>query len=167
MTKNTKETKKIPAKQRPGKDSKNSEVGYKKPPKEYQWKKGQSGNPLGAKIRPRAKRELDALLDKIFDEELSVKLKGKDAEITELEAGLRRVIRDKNINGLLELLARRFGKVPDENRNLSIIDDFILENIDLFTDGQIQRIQHGEDKSAVVAEVMRDAVKVLKKKEKK
>jgi hypothetical protein len=49
-----------------------------------------------------------------------------------------------------------------ESRNLSIIDDFILSNIDLFTDGQIQRIQKGEDKSEVVAELLRDAIKSRK-----
>ncbi len=49
------------------------------------------------------------------------------------------------------------GKFVDQTRDLSQVDDFIMNNIDLFTDGQIQRMQSGEDKSKVLAELLRTA----------
>jgi len=78
-------------------------------------------------------------------------------------AELRGWIDSKDYNKQMAAVQYGYGKVEDESRNISIVDDFILNNIDLFTDGQILRIQQGEDKSMVVAEVLRDAAEVLKK----
>lgn len=39
------------------------EVGYKKPPKDKSWKKGQSGNPKG---QPRKLPEISELLEKVL-----------------------------------------------------------------------------------------------------
>jgi hypothetical protein len=80
-----------------------------------------------------------------------------------IEAMLRDWLDSQDYNKQKAAVEYGYGKVPDETRNLSVIDDFILENIDLFTDGQIIRIQQGEDKSKIVAEVLRDSIKNLKK----
>lgn len=82
---------------------------------------------------------------------------------TQLENVLRNWLKSGDYNKQRTVIEYGYGKVPDESKNLSIIDDFILENIDLFTDGQLLRIQQGEDKSVVVAEVLREAASVLKK----
>ena len=92
---------------------------------------------------------------------------GKTEKVSAIYFMLRRMMLGKASADHTELLNRGFGKVADETRNLSEIDDFILNNMDLFTDGQILRIQQGEDKSAIVAEVMRDAANILKTKKEK
>lgn len=53
---------------------------------------------------------------------------------------------------------RIHGKFVDQTRDLSQIDDFIINNIGLFTDGQIQRMQGGEDKSKVLAELLQGTI---------
>lgn len=60
-------------------------------------------------LKPRSVRELEALLDRIFDR--NVKLNNGEI-ITQLEAMLTDMAHNKQAAGRIELLARRFGKVP-------------------------------------------------------
>lgn len=98
-------SKKLPASQ--GK-SKEYEVGYKKPPKHSQWKKGQSGNPAGYKV-PQDVKELNALLDEILNEEISDERGNK---MQKLRVALNRLILSKNIAGIMYVLDRKFGRIP-------------------------------------------------------
>lgn len=84
--------------------------------------------------------------------------------LTRLQARIRVATSSRNPSEFENALNRAYGKITEETRSLSVIDDFILNNIDLFTDGQIQRIQSGEDKAAIVAELMRDTIKNKKSK---
>ena len=71
---------------RPPKDY---EVGYKRPPKETRWKKGQSGNP--ANRRPvQALSALEAI-DKHLLRPIEVVEKGETKRVTSLEVILRQV----------------------------------------------------------------------------
>lgn len=106
---------------------------------------------------PRHFNELREMTLDIFTEIDEEKKKSR------LEKMLRDWLDSNDYNKQRAAVEYGYGKVPDETRDLSIIDDFILENIDLFTDGQIIRIQQGESKAAIVAEVMRSAVEALKK----
>lgn len=65
------------------------EVGYGKPPKHTQFKKGQSGNPSG-----KAKKEasLRAALDKILNTKVSVAKNGQQVRMTKLEAALEMLV---------------------------------------------------------------------------
>lgn len=80
--------------------SKRDDVGYKKPPKKTQWKKGQSGNPSG---RPKKsdKDDADIGMWKIFREEMNqlIPVKGQEG-ITEISAkrALVKVARELAIN---------------------------------------------------------------------
>jgi hypothetical protein len=61
------------------------EIGYGKPPKHIQFKKGQSGNPKG---RPKKPKNLAALILKTFGDKVIVKGPGGLHSMTKLEAAL-------------------------------------------------------------------------------
>lgn len=66
-------------------------VGPGSPPKEYQFKKGQSGNPLGSKLKKRSiVPDLKALLQRALTERMP-KAKG-DKMLTKAEAGIRHLV---------------------------------------------------------------------------
>jgi hypothetical protein len=66
-------------------------------------------------LKPRSVRDLEKLLDEIFDEELTVTSNdGKPEKMTELKALLKRMLRSKNIGGGIHVLDRRFGKVAEK-----------------------------------------------------
>lgn len=59
---------------------------------------------------PKDMRELNALLDEIFAEEISVTDKGE--RMTKLRAALNRLLLGKNPSGAIHVLERRYGKIP-------------------------------------------------------
>lgn len=68
-----------------------SEVGYGKPPKAYQFKPGKSGNPSG---RPKGRKNEATLVRELLDKKISVQERGKTRRIAMLEALLRRILED-------------------------------------------------------------------------
>jgi hypothetical protein len=72
-----------------------SGVGYRRPPKEHCWKKGQSGNPKG---RPPGHRNLAAALTAILHERVTQPVDGEDREMTKLEAVTRQLV-DRALGG--------------------------------------------------------------------
>jgi Family of unknown function (DUF5681) len=66
------------------------EVGYKRPPKETQWKKGQCGNP--ERRRKRVPRGAIALIDEIWQEAISIVENGERRRVTVFEAILSQLI---------------------------------------------------------------------------
>ena len=104
------------------------------------------------------------ILDVLAEQnEIPDPLTGERVKQTQAYTMVRRMILGKNQGDHSEIFNRAFGKVQDETRNLSEIDEFILNNMDLFTDGQIERIKKGENKAAILSEVLRDALKQIKK----
>lgn len=72
------------------------EVGYGRPPKVNQFKKGQSGNPLGAQ-RHRKQKQGSTLRDlaiKEVNELMQVRLNGRQIRITKKEAVVKALIND-------------------------------------------------------------------------
>jgi len=61
------------------------EVGYKKPPKAGQFKKGQSGNPKG---RPKGTQNVSTVVQKALCRKVTVTVNGKLHKTTVLEATL-------------------------------------------------------------------------------
>ena len=68
------------------KDDEDYEVGYGKPPKANQFKRGQSGNPKG---RPKRTRNLSTLVRKVLDETVEATIEGKRRRIDRREAMVR------------------------------------------------------------------------------
>ena len=71
-----------------------NEVGYKKPPKNTQFKKGKSGNPKG---RPPKKDFYQAFYDAL-NEEITITINGEKKTLTIKEAILKKLLFD-SVNG--------------------------------------------------------------------
>jgi hypothetical protein len=69
-------------------DNGDYEVGYGRPPKATQFRKGQSGNPRG---RPRAKKSVGSMLEEVFFRKIPITENGKRREVTMVEAILRQL----------------------------------------------------------------------------
>jgi Family of unknown function (DUF5681) len=65
-------------------------IGYKRPPKETQWKNGQCGNPGGR--RKRVPKGAAALIDEVWQEEVFVVEKGERRRVTVLGAILSQLM---------------------------------------------------------------------------
>ena len=93
-------------------DTEDYEVGYRKPPKRTQFKKGQSGNPAG---RPPRSRNMKRLMDELLDETVEVTENGKPLILSKREALLRRLYADairgdaQAMRQLLGILAKYSG----------------------------------------------------------
>lgn len=64
-------------------------VGYKRPPREHCWKKGQSGNPKG---RPPGFRNFRAAVTAVLHEQVSVRVDGEERDMTRLESVARQLV---------------------------------------------------------------------------
>lgn len=71
----------------------NYEVGYKKPPKETQFKKGQSGNPSGRKKKPIPKSLHEAIVLELADI-VTIKENGKAVKMPKYELLAKAIIND-------------------------------------------------------------------------
>ena len=65
------------------------DVGYRKPPREHQFKKGVSGNPRG---RPRRTRNIDTLIDRELDQTITLKEAGQEIRLRKREAIVKRLV---------------------------------------------------------------------------
>jgi hypothetical protein len=65
----------------------NYEVGYRRPPREYQFKPGHSGNPRG---RPKERRTMYDVLNDLVERKVST----NTSEVSGIEAMVRRIIKD-------------------------------------------------------------------------
>lgn len=89
------------------------EAGYGKPPKQTQWKKGQSGNPSGKKKKPESIKDK---IKKIASEEIIVHKNGSPVAMSNLEAMLRKVFMEAQ-NGnpqFCKLIIQEFGLDPSD-----------------------------------------------------
>ena len=85
------------------KDDDNYEVGFGKPPRQTQFKKGQSGNPKG---RPRGAKNMATLFTQALKERVTVIENGRRRSISKQEALVKHLV-NKALSGdrrLLQLL---------------------------------------------------------------
>ena len=128
-----------------GKDYK---VGYGKPPPQYRFQKGQSGNPGGR--RKRAKLNEAELVAKVRDELITMTVNGKRRRITLHEAVLRKtmmtVLAKGSVNDLekLQKLFARYGAEPETLRmaqDKEAADKVIGSIIDIFRKTREDRLR--------------------------
>jgi hypothetical protein len=98
-------------------------VGPGRPPKEHQFKPGQSGNPKGAKRKPRSIAvDLKALLGSALNKKITLKQGQREQIVTMAAAGIEQLVAqyakgDRHARRDVFLLADKFGVdlVPDES----------------------------------------------------
>lgn len=82
------------------------EVGYGKPPKQAQFKKGQSGNPNGRPKAAKMRKPVGTVVRRLLSEEVKVLVNGKKRKMTKLEAAVETLfamVRKGNL-GAIKLL---------------------------------------------------------------
>lgn len=72
-------------------DDDKTEIGYKNPPKNTQFKKGESGNPAG---RPKGSRNVKTILNEVLAAEIPVTIGGKTKIISKKEAMIHKLAND-------------------------------------------------------------------------
>jgi hypothetical protein len=104
-------------------------VGYGRPPKASQFKKGRSGNPKG---RPRGSRSIGATLQAIIGQKIAVTEHGATRRIPALEVMLRRLTNDAmrgDVGGLKLLLSliERYAQSPQtEHRVADLLSEDLM-----------------------------------------
>jgi Family of unknown function (DUF5681) len=90
-------------------------VGPGRPPKEYQFKPGQSGNPKGARRKPRSKApDLKALFERALNRKVTLRQGEQEKTITKGAAGIEQLVNqfakgDRHARRDLLALAARLG----------------------------------------------------------
>jgi hypothetical protein len=91
------------------------EVRSGQPPKEYQFKPGQSGNPKGARRKPKSLLpDLKRLFEEALSQKVTVKQGDKDRILSMVEAGIRQLIAqfakgDRHARHDVLMYAEKFG----------------------------------------------------------
>ncbi len=93
------------------KSSSDYEVGCGKPPKEYQFKPGQSGNPRG---RPKSRKSGSTDISELLGEPIKVTTGGKVRDMGPFEASLRKLAK-RAVGGHLPSILK-FIKICEEYR---------------------------------------------------
>ena len=111
--------------------------------------------------RPRTATLLAELVLDILAEEIDAShpITEKIEKATQITHMLRRMVFSPNAADHSEVLSRGFGTLVTQSREISDVENFILSNLDLFTQGQIDRLAAGESKMGILSEVLRSMTK--------
>lgn len=102
------------------------EIGYRRPPKNGQFKKGESGNPKG---RPKGSKNFMTLLEHELDQKITVNENGRKKEITRMQAMVKRLVADSLQGNLRTTIAmvgllQRHGKLDETDTEELLPGDY-------------------------------------------
>jgi Family of unknown function (DUF5681) len=102
-------------------------VGYGRPPKATQFKKGQSGNPKG---RPKGTRPVGAVLQEILGQRIAVTENGRTRRLPALEVMLRRLANDamRSEPSALKLMLSLVDRYGDSSEAEIRFEDILAED---------------------------------------
>jgi Family of unknown function (DUF5681) len=107
------------------------EVGYGRPPKETQWKKGQSGNAGAKKRRPAAVATVE-IIDRLFVKPVEIVENGVARKVSTLEAILMRLwaaeLSGSKRAGKVRLQFQELVPKDDKEREI-IIEETLAKNM--------------------------------------
>ena len=126
---------------------KNYEVGYKKPPKEHQWKKGDpSPNPKG---RPKKSKNIKEAIQKVLGEEITTK--DENGEVKKMacnDALARKIIKDSILNDgpTRRILLRKDFLIMETKEQEYEVDPEELKTDWGYTFASLEEMKEYEDK---------------------
>jgi hypothetical protein len=100
-----------------------SDIGYRRPPREHQFKRGQSGNPKG---RPKGAKSEATIVYELLHRKIHIREGGRTRKITVLEAILLRFTEDSlkgNVRSAAFLLNRHSMLISGEPVQPAASDD--------------------------------------------
>jgi len=86
----------------------------------------------------------------------------KTVTMSRLEKLFRDWLASNDVAKQREVVQYGVGKVADEVIVNSEIENFISSNLDLLTDGQVERLRKGESGLGILGELLKDAAKIVK-----
>jgi Family of unknown function (DUF5681) len=94
--------------------SKSQEIGYRRPPKKHQFKKGHSGNPTGKRNRSSKTPDLKAQLESELNKAATIRSGKRAKTLTKAAAGIKQLVDqfakgDRNARRDLFLLSEKLG----------------------------------------------------------
>jgi uncharacterized protein DUF5681 len=108
------------------------DVGFGKPPKSRQFRKGSSGNPKG---RPKGRRNLATVLERILQEKVVINENGVRRTVTKLEAAVKQLVNraaSGDLGAMRQLSAlagsTQIEQIDRPTRQLDQDDQKVLEN---------------------------------------
>jgi hypothetical protein len=124
-------------------------VGPGRPPKEYQFKPGQSGNPKGAKRKSRPiALDLKRALERALNTRVQLKQGDRKQTMTMAEAGIKQLVAqfgrgDRHARSDLVPLADRLGVDLTAGQTKAIVEEALASNNQAILDAYVDR-QNGK-----------------------
>ena len=130
------------------------DVGYKKPPKKGQFKKGQSGNPHG---RPKGSKNFVTILTKELNQKVTVNENGRQKKISRMEAMVKRLVSEalqgerRSLITLIDIM-RKTGQMDEVE-----VQGLIPDNYESILDSFVERRQSKKQPAKVNNKAQEDA----------
>lgn len=119
--------------------TKRFDIGYGKPPKKHQFKKGKSGNPKG---RPKGVRNFETELKEVINSQVTITRDGKKQTISVKKAAVLKLA-EKSLSGNIPALRvlLDLSRTCDEKEIDNVVADLSLEDATIL-ERYAEKIRH-------------------------